>query len=159
MQKKIKYLKSLPSKTVAVGVLLFDRNNQLLVLKPGYKDCWTIPGGIVEKLESPNIAAIREAKEEVGLAIKLVQCIGVDYLSYQLADYKGESLHIIFIGNRLSSKDVNNIHIDGKEIIEYKFVDFKDAVKMIDPLLSRRLRGLHKKLNKFVFMENGIRKA
>src|SRR4030042_1026069 len=52
MQKKIEYLKTLPKKRIAVGVLLFNDDNQLLVLKPSYKDHWTIPGGVVNEYES-----------------------------------------------------------------------------------------------------------
>lgn len=34
-----------------------------------YPSCWTLPGGRVEKGESPELATVREVKEELGLDI------------------------------------------------------------------------------------------
>jgi 8-oxo-dGTP diphosphatase len=34
-----------------------------------YPSCWTLPGGRVEKGESPELAIVREVKEELGLDI------------------------------------------------------------------------------------------
>ncbi|MBI5206694.1 MAG: NUDIX hydrolase [Candidatus Firestonebacteria bacterium] len=47
------------------GIILIKRKN--------YPKQWAIPGGFVEYGESLENCAIREAKEEVGLDIKLVQ--------------------------------------------------------------------------------------
>ena len=62
--------------------LLFDRTNRLLIYKrdqkpdiayPGY---WDLFGGMVEEGETPEIALVRELKEELGLSITNFTKIG-----------------------------------------------------------------------------------
>lgn len=156
MLDKIEYLKTLPKKRVAVGVLLFNDKNQLLILKPSYKDHWTIPGGVVEEFESPIDAATRETKEEAGINIKISRCLSVDFTKNQLSDnYLSESLQLIFLGEKLSSDDINNIRLDNNEIIESRFVHYDEALKILGTNLSKRLSCLNGNFDKFVFLENG----
>src|SRR3989338_6212612 len=68
-EEKQKYFDGLPKKHMATGAIMFDRKNRLLIVKPTYKDGWTIPGGVVDADESPRTACIREVKEEVSLDI------------------------------------------------------------------------------------------
>ena len=48
---------------------IINENNEVLMVKAGYKDHWTLPSGIVEEAESPKSAAIRETLEETGLIV------------------------------------------------------------------------------------------
>lgn len=64
------YYKTLPKKRMAVGVLFFNSNNELLIVKPSYKSGWSIPGGVIEQDESPRMGFIREVKEEIGLDVE-----------------------------------------------------------------------------------------
>ena len=48
---------------------IINENNEVLMVKAGYKDHWTFPSGIVEEGESPKLAAIRETLEETGLIV------------------------------------------------------------------------------------------
>jgi 8-oxo-dGTP diphosphatase len=55
-------------------------NNEILLLRRGFdpgKDLWTFPGGFVDLGESVEQAAIREANEELEIAIELTQLVGV----------------------------------------------------------------------------------
>jgi 8-oxo-dGTP pyrophosphatase MutT (NUDIX family) len=54
-----------------VSTLIFDQNRILLVYHKSF-DRWLPPGGHIEPNEDPEEAAIREAKEETGLDIKLI---------------------------------------------------------------------------------------
>jgi ADP-ribose pyrophosphatase YjhB (NUDIX family) len=59
---------------VAVGVILLDENDQLLLIqraRPPSAGKWSVPGGKVELGESLEAAALRELKEETGLACTL----------------------------------------------------------------------------------------
>ncbi len=47
-------------------------NNKVLLRKHDKIDIWCVPGGHIELHEDPVEAAIREAKEEVGLDIEIV---------------------------------------------------------------------------------------
>lgn len=58
-----------PRRMSSAGVLLENKVGQLLVVKAGYRDYWTLPGGIIEENETPRQAAARETLEEVGLSL------------------------------------------------------------------------------------------
>jgi 8-oxo-dGTP pyrophosphatase MutT (NUDIX family) len=51
-----------------VKVVIFYKN-KLLFIKNTYRVGWTLPGGGVKKNESPEQAAVREVREEVGISI------------------------------------------------------------------------------------------
>jgi len=65
---------------VGVGVLLVDeRKRVLLTLRKRAPEagCWSIVGGKVDYLEQLEQCAVREAREEVGVEVKLVQLLCV----------------------------------------------------------------------------------
>jgi 8-oxo-dGTP diphosphatase len=153
---KLEYLKTLPKKRVAVGVLLFNDKHEILILKPSYKEDWTIPGGVVNEYESPIEAALRETKEEIDLDIKLEQCLIIDYVKYPIENEQSESLQIIFLGKQMSAEQFATMKIDNNEIIEAKFVVLSEAYRLLGTKLSKRVESLHENFNAFTFMENGV---
>jgi len=68
MDTDYSWYQSLPRKRMAAGMMLFNNKEQLLIVQPKYRsDGWLLPGGVVEKTESPRKTAIRETHEELGL--------------------------------------------------------------------------------------------
>ena len=64
---------------VGAGVLLEDDGRVLLIrraVNPGM-DLWCLPSGFIEHDESPEAAAVREAKEETGLDVELGELMGL----------------------------------------------------------------------------------
>jgi 8-oxo-dGTP diphosphatase len=65
---------------VAVGTLIRDEQGRLALVRraiePGYGK-WTFPGGYVDRGEPVRTAAVREAKEEVGLDVRLDALLNV----------------------------------------------------------------------------------
>ena len=65
---------------VAVGTIIRDERNQVVLVRraiePGY-GLWVFPGGYVDRGEQVHAAAIREAREEAGLEIRLDELINV----------------------------------------------------------------------------------
>jgi ADP-ribose pyrophosphatase YjhB (NUDIX family) len=64
---------------VVVGAVP-ERRGRLLLMRRGIEPrygTWTFPGGYMEVDESAEDAALREAEEEVGLALKLGPLVGV----------------------------------------------------------------------------------
>ncbi|MDP2656414.1 MAG: NUDIX hydrolase [bacterium] len=66
-----------PTFTIGVfGIIRDDQDRVLLVLRNDY-DLWNLPGGGLEKGESPWEGVIREVKEETGLDIQVTRLAGV----------------------------------------------------------------------------------
>jgi len=56
-----------------VRVVILNQDNKVLMLRQCHegRDIWMLPGGMIEKGENAQQAAIREVKEETGLDIKV----------------------------------------------------------------------------------------
>lgn len=62
----------------SVSVLPVDEAGRvLLVTETGHEDGWHVLGGAVDRGESPAEAAVREAREEIGVEVRLVRLIDV----------------------------------------------------------------------------------
>lgn len=69
-----------PYPQVAVGIILFNSNNEVLLIKrdtPPSQGLWTLPGGKVKYNESLEQACIREMLEETGIEIQPTRLIEV----------------------------------------------------------------------------------
>lgn len=59
-----------PKRMASAAMLLENNAGELLIVKANYKNYWTLPGGIVDRSETPKQGAIRETREEVGVALE-----------------------------------------------------------------------------------------
>lgn len=128
------YAAMLPKKQTGTAVLIFNTREELLIVKPNYKDAWLVPGGATNHDESPLHCAIRETREEIGLNIPGLQLVGVYY-----GPKKGvftDSLKFIFSGGILTENQITQIKLQTEELEKYIFVSLDKAV----PLLSSSLR-------------------
>ncbi|WP_194793101.1 NUDIX hydrolase [Raineyella fluvialis] len=58
----------------AAGVIIVNERRQILLVQRGHepqRGRWTVPGGRIERGESPAQAAVREAFEETGLRVRI----------------------------------------------------------------------------------------
>jgi ADP-ribose pyrophosphatase YjhB (NUDIX family) len=60
------------------NVYATDVDGRILVVRPTYTHEWMLPGGRVERGETPHEAAIRETREETGLEVVLDRLVLVD---------------------------------------------------------------------------------
>jgi len=60
-------------KTHYTATVLIIKKDKILFLKQDKSPFWLLPGGHIEDNELPHETAIREAKEETGLEIELIQ--------------------------------------------------------------------------------------
>lgn len=140
---------------MSAGAVLLNEQKELLVVKPSYKEHWTLPGGIVEEFESPRVGCAREVLEEVGINLDKFTLLCVDYK--KIPGEEDESLQFVFYGGVLNASQA--IHIDGKEIIEYKFAPRDEAIQLLGGLerpLGRRISKCLDALDKgtIVYLEN-----
>lgn len=84
MDNKQDYIKWLRSKVghemiilTFAGGCIFNDKGEVLLQKRADSNKWGFPGGAVEIGETPQMAAIREVKEETGLDVEVDRLIGV----------------------------------------------------------------------------------
>ncbi len=78
------------------GVVLVKRKN-----KP-YQGKWALPGGFVNYCERVELAAVREAREETGLRIRLQKLLGV--YSDPERDPRGHTVSVCFLARQVGGK-------------------------------------------------------
>ena len=65
---------------VAVGTIIRDEDSRIVLVRraiePGYGK-WVFPGGYVDRGEQVHAAAVREAREEAGLEVRLEKLINI----------------------------------------------------------------------------------
>jgi 8-oxo-dGTP pyrophosphatase MutT (NUDIX family) len=78
------FIKSLRSKigtdllqVPTVAVLAYDEQGRLLLVQDKPSGLWGVPGGIIDPLEVPADAAVRETWEEAGVLVELTRVLGV----------------------------------------------------------------------------------
>lgn len=131
------YYKTLPKKRMGVGALILNESNELLIVKPSYKDHWSVPGGVVDENEPPRSACIREVKEEIGLDIESPKFLCVDWTPPR--DEKGEDLQFTFFGGVLKPEQIKKIKLAPEEISEYQFLPVGKALPLLNENLERRI--------------------
>jgi 8-oxo-dGTP pyrophosphatase MutT (NUDIX family) len=117
---------SLPKKKVAVKVIIKSNKGNVLLVKPDYKDTWQLPGGGVDAGEDPKLAAIREAKEEVDIAINPseLEIIGTVFKSNE--DY----LFLMYAYQNLVDEDAD-YSVPDEEIEKYEFIAPGDVANLL----------------------------
>lgn len=146
---------NLPRKTISSGGLFFNDKGEVLIVKPNYKDGWSIPGGTIETGESPIEAYMREIHEEIGLKKKPLELLCIDYVKRTPGGH--DHLSFVFDGGSMTSDEISRIRLQAEELTEYKFVSAEEAVKIMTAGLAKRLPKCIEARNahKTVYLENG----
>ena len=122
------------------------KDHKVLLLWHKKLNTWLYPGGHIEKGETPDDAAIREAKEETGLDITLNNNGFFSYLSEdvrtltspitimeeKIKDSKGDHYHIDIV-YLASIKDQENVTINAKESLKYGWFSLGEIQTMEIP--------------------------
>ncbi|AFY94854.1 NUDIX domain-containing protein [Chamaesiphon minutus] len=104
-----------PTPTVDIIIELIDRPHRPIIaierLNPPHG--WALPGGFVDYGESLETAAVREAKEEIGLDVRLIEQFQV--YSAPDRDPRQHTISIVFIatatGNPIAQDDAKTVSI------------------------------------------------
>lgn len=142
MGKNINHIRTGVKKFCAGAHVLVQKENKYLVLRRIKNDddanCWDLPGGGTKFGEQPLSAAIREAKEEAGIKIKIIKPLSVWAMPYQkqwsveinlLAKYQSGKI-------KLSAEHSNYRWVSKKELraVKPKSVHLKSLSIMYDKL-------------------------
>ncbi len=122
------------------SIILNDKNEVLLCHRRD-KDLWNLPGGRVEEGESPWDAAIREAKEEIGVDVVIKQLVGINF--------KPEKKDLVFT---FISEITRGDPVESNETDKIKYFLINNLPKNTAPKQKERLEELFKSnFNDFLF--------
>ena len=99
------------------GGCIFNEKGDVLLQRRTDSNKWGFPGGAIEIGETPQMAAIREAKEETGLDVKVGRIIGVytdldiKYSSGDLAQSIVIAYELVPIGGELYCDQIETMEL------------------------------------------------
>ncbi len=127
----------LPRVPASAGGLIGDGTGRLLILKPTYKQGWTIPGGQMEDGESPWEGCRRETLEETGLVVATGRLACVDYLRPKAGRSGG--LRFLFDCGSLAPGEPGRIVLQEDEIADYRWAAPDEAARLLSGPVGRRV--------------------
>lgn len=131
------YAAILTKKQVGTAVLLFNAREELLIVKPDYREGWLVPGGATDDDESPLHCALRETKEEIGLDIPELTLVGI-YYGHKKGVFT-DSLKFVFSGGTLTEEQIAQIKLQTEELEKYTFIPPQEAVPLLSSSLQKSL--------------------
>jgi 8-oxo-dGTP diphosphatase len=126
----------LPTMFGAAAALFTDPAGWVLLVKPNYRDHWSLPGGILEHGEPPHVGCRREVEEELGLDITPGPLLVIGWAPPAGARPR-PIVHFVFDGGVLT--DNAPIRLQETELDHYRFVNPADLASYLPPIISERV--------------------
>ncbi len=126
----------LPTMFGAAGALFTDGAGRVLLVKPNYRDHWSLPGGILEHGEPPHEGCRREVGEELGLDVIPGRLLVVGWTGLD-GKRPRPVMHFVFDGGTLASD--TPIRLQVSELDDYRFVELDRLDDYLPPLISARV--------------------
>jgi 8-oxo-dGTP diphosphatase len=124
---------SLPGVILSAAALIGDGAGGVLVVKPNYRDHWTLPGGICEFGEAPRAGCAREVAEELGLRQRIGALLAIDWQPSQemYGPTARPAVFFIFDGGTLTS--LSGIRLQPEELDDCQFARASDLDALLLP--------------------------
>jgi ADP-ribose pyrophosphatase YjhB (NUDIX family) len=114
---------------VTVGVMVFNRKRQILLLKsPKWHGLYIFPCGHVEFGESLSDTVRREVLEESGLRVKNIKFLKINEF-INSSEFHDNSRHFVSLQFLAQTNDVEVV-VDGKEATSFVWASPRDALKL-----------------------------
>jgi len=108
-----------PKHIISAATIVLNDDDEILLIK-GPKRGWEMPGGQVEEGESLKAAAIREAKEESGIDIKITKFCGI----YQ--NVERSICNALFLAEPIGGEPTTS-----RESLEVGYFSINQALEMV----------------------------
>ena len=116
------YYDQQPKKRVVSWILIFDKNDRVLVVKPSYLEHWLYPGGGADANEPPITAARRELRAELGVEPDPLRLAYVNYLSPQPTGQNDMVAFALTTNPVMGDAFLASLQLQTDEIDEARFV-------------------------------------
>lgn len=122
------FFASLPKRLAAASAIcLHPTSGELLCVFDNFKQQWTLPGGVVDKHESPQEGAVRECREEAGVDVTATGIAGV------FSHNDPDRLHFLYFCNAVGEDIDAPVTAHPHEIDEVAWVPLIDAKRVLSP--------------------------
>ncbi|HEY7324685.1 MAG TPA: NUDIX hydrolase [Streptosporangiaceae bacterium] len=132
---------SLPGVVLAAAALIRDEVGRVLVVKPNYRDHWTLPGGICEFGEAPHAGCAREVAEEIGLQLPVGRMLAVDWQLPQ-SIYGGQARPaIFFVFDCGVLQSLSSVRLQQEELDDCRFAAESELAGLLAATTVPRVRA------------------
>lgn len=122
----------------AAGALITDADGNVLLVKPYYRDHWSLPGGMVDHGETPETACAREITEELGLELPVGRLLVIDWAP-ATARRPRPITYFLFDVGVLYCGEV--IRLQEAELDQYAFLSPGQAATRVASYTAARIRA------------------
>jgi 8-oxo-dGTP diphosphatase len=139
----------------AAAVITDGPGGRVLLVKPNYRDHWSLPGGILEHGEAPHIGCFREVEEEIGLVLPPGPLLTVAWTAPD-GERPRPIVSFLFDGGVLA--DSETIRLQEEELDDWRFVAPEEFGDYLPPFLLDRVRAAltARSTGAPVYVETGI---
>jgi ADP-ribose pyrophosphatase YjhB (NUDIX family) len=129
-----------------VSVIVIDDSDRVLLVRHVEGNDWTTPGGMIEPLETPADAAVRETWEETGLHVELTRLLGVFGGPLFRARYSNGD-EIAFVSTVFLARPLRGtLKPDGEETLETRYFTHAELASLpmkqhVPPVLAIAFSG------------------
>lgn len=118
------------------AALITSPSGDVLLVKPNYRDLWSLPGGILEDSEPPHAGCAREVLEEIGVSVPVGPLLAVDWITS--AGLRPKPLvAFVFDGGVLA--DQSSIVLQESELDDFAFVAPSDVPGYLPQHMATRV--------------------
>ncbi|HEY4160554.1 MAG TPA: NUDIX hydrolase [Candidatus Saccharimonadales bacterium] len=154
--KSVDFYNNLPGIRTGGGVLIFNTSEELLLVKPNYRNTWAWPGGGWEEGETPLATAIRECEEEIGVRLTHLTPAFVNYIPPR-PDGSKDVLHFVFAADPVADDFLNQVTAQADEIEAVKFVPISELGNYMKQyrVVAVNTYLKHKESGSLLYLEDG----
>ena len=129
---------SLPTLYGTAAALITAPSGDVLLVKPNYRDRWSLPGGVLEDAEAPENGCAREVLEEIGLDLPVGPLLAVHWIAPE-GERPKPLLAFIFDGGVLA--DFSGIVLQESELDEFRLVPPSALADYLPGPMALRVTG------------------
>jgi 8-oxo-dGTP diphosphatase len=130
---------SLPGVIVSAAALIGDGVGGVLIVKPNYRDHWSLPGGICEFGEAPRAGCTREVTEELGIDADIGALLAIDWQPAQEIYGPTARPAVFFIFDGGIRESLSGIRLQQDELDDCRFARPDDLENLLPSVSLPRI--------------------
>ena len=144
---------TLPTKRAIAQGVLRSVSGHVLLCELVYKREWDLPGGVVDRHESPAACVVREVREELDLVVTAGPLLAVNWLP-ALHGW-GDATVFVFDLGTVDTDVIERAHLQQREIRDVHWTRPEDWDGRVAPYNVRLLTALHAHDGGTIYLEDG----